>query len=240
MIFTLNKNRFLCLIFLLFMGKIFAQNMDSTQYFAFKKAKELYYSSISENSLRFVGKEETTLDGHTKGHPYYLKQDWTDGAVIYNDILYENIKIKFNITSQKLVIQHFGGYLRIELVSEKITSFTIAGQVFVYFKDDLLKNNEISTGFYRQLWQNKWTLLAKYNKTLNEEMIDSQIIKEYSESKDFFVYKKNEVIKVKSSVTLEKLFESKDVKKYAQKSELDFKKQPEIAYTELLKYCDVE
>ncbi len=232
---------FLFLFNLLYAGTIFAQNIDSTLSSAIINAKTFYTNTISSNSKLYIGGEETIIVGKAKGHPYYLKQDWQVGSLIYDGILYENVKLKYNLASQKLILQHYGGYLLIELVKDKISSFTIGGHAFVQTQNSISWASLVeSNTFYRQIWDNKYVLLSKYTKLQNNEMVDSQVIIDFSESKDIIFLDKKEAIKLKSISNIEKIFPQKDVKKYAKSKDLDFKNEPENAFCELIKYCEIE
>lgn len=233
-----NLFRFLSILYLLTNQFIFAQNIDSLLIIAKENAINIYKSSISQNSSIYNGKEDRQTDSKSKGHPYFGNQAWLLGDVIYNENIYKNIYLKYNTVSQQLILQHWGGFLKIELVKSKIKSFTILGQAFLNINSD--STSKIESGFYKQLYSENLLFLSKINKIKSESVIESEIITEFKEIKDYFLLKENNTFKIKSLSSFESVFPNKDIKKICNDLKLDFKKDEENSYVKLLKFCTIE
>lgn len=67
-----------------------------------------------------------------EGHPFFMDEGYLPGSVTYRGQKYNNVKIRFDIFSQQLLILHTGGKEIYEnyLSEEFVTAFTIAGKHF--------------------------------------------------------------------------------------------------------------
>src|SRR5690348_4441937 len=58
-------------------------------------------------------------------HPYFLNDDWFMGSIVYNNGLFENVPLLYNIYTDKVIAEHFYAASMIQLVSEKIDYFIL-------------------------------------------------------------------------------------------------------------------
>lgn len=186
----------------------------------------------------FSGREETDVVGKLKGFVYFENMAWQNGSVNYNNTLYENVLLKYNLVSQQLVTQHPGGYLRIQLIKEKIQSFTIAGHVFVHINKVLNDSKNSTKDFYEVLWDKKMLLIGSYSKKILESIVDNQTLKEVVIVKEFFLKQDNQFIKVKNEDSFEDFFKEKELKEFANQNNLDFKKSPESSFVKLFQFIE--
>ena len=79
--------------------------------------------------------------GQVDGHPYFLDEYFRDGAVYMADQLYEHLKLRYNLYTQRVEIEHRyadGSVIQFMSVPELMPSFSLGGRDFVrrQFGDD--------------------------------------------------------------------------------------------------------
>src|SRR5690348_16627231 len=75
---------------------------------SFSKAKAVYASSaIRSQSHLYNGSQYIDYTPIGEEHPYFLTNDWTNGTVIYDGEKYENVPLLYDISADKLVVEHF-------------------------------------------------------------------------------------------------------------------------------------
>lgn len=118
-----------------------------------------------ENSGLFNGIEyEPHPVIFTDGHPFFQLPSLQKGSVTYNGDTYEDVELMYDLVKDELVIGHFNGYSRVQLIKEKVDSFSIGELQFIHARE----NSSIAgllPGYYQLLYSGKMTLLQRIRKT---------------------------------------------------------------------------
>lgn len=72
--------------------------------------------------------------GQIGGHPYFLDETFRDGNVYVTDQLYEHLKIRYNLYTQKVEVEYAfsnGSLIQYMSVPEHMPSFSLEGRTFV-------------------------------------------------------------------------------------------------------------
>lgn len=125
-----------------------------------------------------------------KGSPYFSGEDWQKGSVTYEDIIYDNVSMKYDLVKDQLIVMNEEkGRLALELFSPRIKEFSYEGLKFIYIprKSPL----SLKEGFYQQLSNGKITALCKTENTLEDIIVDNKIKWRISQKKKYFIIDNN-------------------------------------------------
>ncbi len=236
---------FLFLFFLLFAKTTFGQIVQPDTLFvsnAIRQAKKIYTSYIASDAHLFNGIQyrELNLHNYDQGFPYFLSDDWSDGSIFYDGQLYEGISMLYDITHDKIIIDHPYSHFSIELINEKTKSFSISNHNFIRLVKDSLGTSPIRTGFYELLYDGKVKLYAKRKKEIHE-VLEGRIVTLTFENRDqFFVYKNRNYFSVRSKASVLKVFNDRksSLRKFYHKSNISFHANRDAALVESARFYD--
>lgn len=151
--------------------------------------KNLYYSQKGIESSLFNGKFHYAYNPSIEGIPYFQSGDWQKGTVVYENIPYENILMKYDLVKDQLVVtSKESGSVNISLFSPRVKEFTFSGLTFIYFNKRQDKSS-LPEGFYQQLIEGKVTAFAKSSKIITETIVGTTLYRKFEESKKYFIFK---------------------------------------------------
>lgn len=202
--------------------------------------RKYYATAIAENSLLFNGTEYYYDDRSLAGHPFLETTDFVKGTVTYNNILYTDIPLSYDILRDQVVafLPTSGGDIKMKLITEKINAFSIGGRSFVHVIKDSAAN--ISNGFYEVLHNGKVQLLAKRSKRIQENVSSLGVEKKVEDNNVFYIKKNNKYYEVSSrSSLLDVLNENKSqLSKFIKQSDIRYNKDVEYNIIRAVRYFD--
>ncbi len=204
-------------------------------------AKQIYQSAIFSNSQVFNGVEY--IDPFQKkkldGNPYFLNNDWQDGFVVYENQLYENLSLRYNLFQNKLLIEHNQSHATIELFNEKIKSFGISRHIFVWLTS-AADQSEIKEGFYDLLYSGTVKVYARRYKTMSEVIDPKIIVTKFVDKTKLFLFKNDQYFSITNKNSALNAFgEVKiEIKKFLSHQKINFRSDPEMALTAMARYYD--
>jgi len=100
--------------------------------------------------------------------------------------------------------------------------------VFVRLGASTDSTDEMSPGFYEQLYNGKSAVFVRHKKQLNTTTNQSEVYSEYVQYDAYFVRKGSEYYRVTSNKSLLDAFSDKkaEVRRFLREQRLDFKKDP--------------
>lgn len=221
---------FICCLILL--ESAFAQNAisrDSSRQLRIEAALALFKESPTEASTLYNGREYTRYSPTTKGHAYFMVNDWQTATILYDGITYADVPALYDMVKDELVIRHFNGVASVQLVKEKVDRFSIAGHSFVRVDPDSTREVQLLPGFYDQLHNGKTVLLVKRTKQILEHIVAQQIETSFEQKNNFFILKEGKYHSVKNAAALLHALgdKRKEVQQYLRKHQLKFRRDPE-------------
>ncbi|MBF9235855.1 hypothetical protein I2I05_00455 [Hymenobacter sp. BT683] len=173
------------------------------------------------------------------GHQFFSAPDRQPGSVEYNNQVFNNLRLNYDVVLDQVVLQHPTSPLTMRLINEQMRAFTLNDHQFVRLVADSASRNVIRTGYYEVLVDSQVQLLAKRAKRQQEQIIDGKIDVAYFDIDELFIKKGGvyHLIRNKSSVVRLLADRNKEIQRYIQEHKLNFnKKQREAATVELLRY----
>lgn len=138
---------------------------------AITNAIKQYHKLTNAPSALYNGPEyiEYYMTIHS-GHPFFDTIPFGNGSVLYDNVLYENVPLKFDLAKNEVILKDPSEIYSLTLVREKIAYFTVHGHKFIrVVKDE--SRRPLATGFYDLLYDGKSAqLLKKENKSVQTQV----------------------------------------------------------------------
>ena len=230
------------LIALLLPCTVFGQRASVDSSFreqAIRYAHARYVRSTADQARLYNGAEYVGHLPTIKGYPY-LDSLWRTGAVTYDGITYQNIRLLYDLVDDVVVVPHIDSVYRMQLQNIKVSRFSIADHQFIRIVRDTAHNVGLRTGFYDQLYDGRSKVLAKRVKTIRTELVQNSIKEEYLSENSFYIGKNGLFYPVKTKRSVLNLFadQKKTLRKYLRENRIKFAKNREAAIVKLTQQYD--
>lgn len=231
-----------CLLLLIIPASLSAQSMttDSSVYQqTLNNTLALYNHSVKQNSHLYNGSEYLYSGHGTKGFPYFESADTLTGSVYYDGNLYTNVPLRYDLTTDELVIIDYTKNYPIKLLAEKTYYFIADGHTFIN-----ASKNEVSpfvgeTGFYQLLYNNKTSLYARKYKTVITRTVQEGFADAYKQYNKYYLYKNEKLSKVNNEKQLLNILKKKaQLRRFIKAKKINFKKDFENAMIQVTTYFD--
>ncbi len=221
-------------------GQAFAPDTSSQQ----QKTNNLiqnFTTAIGEDSRLYNGPEYDQYDPAIKGNAY--ADDiivWKLGTVYYDDAIYTNVPMMFDVYKDCVVVLHYNKASRYTLLNDKLHYFNLSGHHFIYLNVDSVNNPGIHNGIYNQLYKGKTEVLAKRSKSIqtgttgNLENYFTAGKKEIYLKKGSIYYNINSVPSILKALQDKK----KQVQLFISDNRINYKADPEQALVKIASYYD--
>jgi hypothetical protein len=183
----------------------------------------------------------TKLYTTIKGHQFFLSDQKLNGSVTYDNHLFENVKIAYDIARNQVVVQHADNPFTLRLINKDIQNFTIDGHYFTRIVADSSNQAVIKTGFYELLLDKSFRVFAQRRKGTLEKVEEQKIILEFNPETRLYLEKSGVFYDINSRKNLILALGSKetDLKKYIKSNKLKFDtKQRESSIISAVNYFE--
>jgi hypothetical protein len=203
------------------------------------KAGDVYNPFIGKQSRLYNGNEHNGYSFKIIGHAYYLQKELETGSVVYDELEFANVRMMYDLFKDQVIVQHYNGFTKIGLVSEKVKEFTLFDHHFIRLIADSLSRSPILTGFYDEVYKGRLNVLVKRGKFLDERVKD-ELEREFLPFHLFIIQKDGVYLQVKNYKGLLAILKdrSKEVKQYLRKNRIKYRKGAENAIVKAVVYYD--
>jgi len=174
----------------LFCTPVLAQSSQSDSAFyqlAVYNALAFYQQSSGDQSRLLNGREYKPYRiEFAIGQPFFLSEKFTAGSIVYEDGYYENVQLLYDEVKGMLIAETG---VSIELITERIREFTIAGHFFTRLPADSA-NTQPDNDFYERLYSGKIEIYKKERKFLSEDVSDTEGVRGVVATKTFYYLRK--------------------------------------------------
>ncbi|HWK03849.1 MAG TPA: hypothetical protein VNS58_09460 [Puia sp.] len=201
---------------------------------------ERYQAAMDPDNRLYNGPEYLLRGQGVKGNPFFLSDSLLPGYLHYDDAIFNNIQLQYDIVQDDVIIDDYTHSAHIQLVKEKIKDFTIRQHRFRFLDPGKNASDFMKPGFYEQLTGTADSPLSLYAR--HEKKIDFPANPEeqarYAPSDSYFLQWENAFYQVETKrALLEILKDKKDLlKKYIGENNIDFKKNLELALIKTTSY----
>jgi len=198
----------------------------------------LYNRYIHGQSRLYNGSEYRDFLSKNDEHPYFGVDDWVFGEILYDDEVYNDVPLFYDIYHDKVITEHILNGSKLELISEKVARFSISGHNFVRLKEDEAKI--ITAGFYDLLYDGVTNVFCRREKLLQRKVESHDIIESFDERNRIFILKSGVYYPVRKKRSVLDVFGDKksELKSYMKDNTIVFKADREKAIVQLAKQYD--
>ena len=184
-------------------------------------AIQSYLSETKEYAALFSGKTEAPYDRTFTNHPYFETDQYRQGVLCYNEVVYQDIFMRLDLFRDELTVFSPNKPYRIVLENEKFSYAILNGFTFI------LSPNEAKTGskFMILIHDGSYPFVKQYRLSVKEEFFGITLSRSFRTQEQYFIYINNTAYPVKNKNTLLKLFpdRKKELNEYAKQHKLNFK-----------------
>jgi hypothetical protein len=220
--------------FLLLLSTAFTQ-------IAYSQNDSLFFAVLSEaktikdlNEPIFNGREHVNYHPAIQGTAYYPTGDWQQGSLIFQNIPYKNLSLKYDVVADELVVLHKDGFTGVVLFTPRIQSFALGKNVFNYLQANEAPSSR--AGIYEQLVKGKVSLYAKRSKVIVENIVSNTLERKFVNYYSFYVLKDGQYHAVKKQKDVMALVGEKknEITAWMKSSGIRFKSNPEQAMIQII------
>jgi hypothetical protein len=200
-------------------------------------AKHFYFTQRGGESAIYNGLQHDEYASSIDGFAYFQSPAWQNGWVIYDNVLYENIIMKYDLLKDQLiVVPNDSGEISIALFSGRVAEFSFNGVYFI--RADKAEDNVLTTGFYQQLAQGKITALAKRAKVIREKVIGTTVTHNFEEEAKYYLCKKGACYPIKNGKSILEVMndQRKEIQQFLSDNRLSYRKSPEKTIREVAEF----
>jgi hypothetical protein len=232
---AIMKHAKLHLLFLLLLYySTSAQNAFDSSY---AEAISVYTNTLSTNIHLYNGSEYIDYDHRVKGNPFFQSRSYTPGNIVYDEILYTNIAMFYDILHDDVIIKNYNDTALL-LVKEKISSFDLLNHHFIRLYLDSSEKHIESNAFYDVLCNGNAKLFARRKKVIVEKIVLQSSESNFNEADNYFIYNKNVFYELKNKASVLNALKDKKTAliKFLHQSKIKFRQNPEAAMIKMVTY----
>lgn len=192
-------------------------------------AKNSYSLQKGNQAAIYNGTIHISYSSEIEGIAYFYSVEWQKGNVLYDDIYYENILMKYDMVKDQLIVKakEIEGF-PIVLFSPRVKEFSLLGSKFIRV-DNTTTGSFLQTGFYQQLTQGKVIALARVTKNISEKIIDNKVDRKFKEKVKYYIFKDNLYYSIDKKNDLLNILKEhkKEVQGFIKENKLNFRKDLE-------------
>jgi hypothetical protein len=173
------------------------------------------------------------------GHVFYDTANFVNGSIVYDDILYPDVPMLYDLVRDELIIRNFNKLHFFSLTSSKVSQFTFLGKTFIRIMEDTLNGSIIQTGFYQRLYDGKIKVWAKRKKTILEYAdYGNRFRRMVSEKKQWYIYKDGRYYEVEGKGSILKVLQDKkkEIQQYTRKNRIRTRNNMDAALIQIVTY----
>ncbi len=237
----MNKLFVVVFIILSFTTLTHAQNSNKDSLFlktAIENTVQVYYNHIGDQATKFNGVQ---YPGYTvsfaDGHPYFKVNALNKGSILYDGVLFKDVDLLYDLVADCVVLQD--STHRIQLVNEKLKSFSILEDHFERVENNEANKTNITTGFYQVLTEGKATLYKKETKQIKEKYTNNNELSTLFEiTTHYFIKKEGKFFEINNKRSVYTILEpySKELNQFAKKEKLNYNRDKDFMLSSLVSH----
>ncbi|MES2796771.1 MAG: hypothetical protein V4683_12445 [Bacteroidota bacterium] len=233
------------LVLPLFINQAFAQSIENDSIFYAKAISNTiakYNNVISYQSRLYNGKQYASYPFTFKeGHPFFESIEMSKGSIVYDNQFCLDVLLQFDEVSEVVIFKdqtHFT-----QLLSDKISEFTLLGSKFIRIEKDSSNSIAIKkSGFFNVIYEGSTLVLKQEIKYIKEDIsIASDGIKRSINSKEqYYVRKNNEYFIVDSKKDMLNIFKNhrNEIVDYKKTNKLNFRNDKQNSLVKIAQFYD--
>lgn len=191
----------------------FPQNPGSDSLFynmAIANADNCYNSQAGAGAAFYNGLQYSSYIPKTNGHPFFIADSLMNSSIMYQDVLYKNIKIKYDLEQSRLALYDFNNTFLFCPGEEKISYFSIEGHFFENIHLPQFNKTGPAHGFFEKIFSgSNVQVYLKWEKQLFQPVKAEDTLAFYKEYQTWYISKQGLLHEVNGKRGLLKILEDK-------------------------------
>lgn len=212
-----------------------AQNLQDTPKVAITvdSLKSFYSAMNNSEAVLYNGKFHYGYSPLIAGIPYYESENWQTGSVIFENILYENVLMRYDLVKDQLVVQDKkNSGIGIALYTPRVKAFWYPGNTFYFFE----KNHDstsLAEGFYKEMAKGKVVLYGRFTKFVEETINGLTLERKFQNVNKFYIVKQGAYHEIRTKNNLLSVLKEhkSEIQNLWRSNGIIFKQQPQTAIT---------
>lgn len=228
---------FKTLLFLLSFHCAFAQNNQTS---VENSLVQSFNRQLANQSRLLNGVSYVDYAGKLDGNAFlYDNNDFVKATLVYDDIEYTDVPIVYDVVKDKVVTLLPNGYTKYSLLNDRLASFTLRNEKFIYFVPKDSTASQIP-GFYKLEHEGQASVLVKYSKTVKEIVDSYGARKKFTGKVDYYILSNDKLQRVNRDSDIHKILglDKGDLKQHLKAKNLKFRKQPEQTLVEAVSFLE--
>ncbi|MFI0428197.1 hypothetical protein [Mariniflexile sp. HMF6888] len=171
--------------------------LSNDTYYTLYDSFNLYENNDIFNGLEYVDEYKSLK---VDNHKFYKSYDFIEGFVIYNEQPYYNIKMKYDLLSDLIVLEFVSKKVNnLSLNSSAVSEFILGGDKFVRLDKNEVLNAFYGNGFFKETYKSdEYTLYVKYLKNKVEKIYDKKIYYVFTDDEVYVLFYKGKYYMIDS------------------------------------------
>jgi len=208
---------------------------------ALEHTLSVYYNQLGDQSPIYNGSLYRGYDVNFQGgSPYFLGGKATPGgSVVYDSMLFTNVRLIYDDLAQILVVEDEGFKLR--LVNERVSAFTIGGHHFVRIFPASGYQGLPDSGYFELSYPGTTSVLKWTKKKFREDISVSEGLTRFvDKSESYYIYAGRRWLYIKSRKDLLQILgdHRKEIQRFMKKNNLNYKKDKDNTIVQVAGYYD--
>lgn len=169
-----------------------------------------YDSKVGKENLDINnGKILLNYDIILKNNDRFYFQNYTLGSVVYDNQLYNNVLLNYDINNDDLIIKPNGENDKMPIVlnKSKVNSFYVNGKNYINLGYNKISNNEVEPGFYEEVFlNNNVNFYIRHIKDKRQIINENLVFDDFTEITSYIILYKNQYYKITNKKSLTTIF----------------------------------
>jgi len=232
---------FLWLFFLLG-GYLQAQQLirnDSTPFGAEKEMVISFVQSAENQLIIYAGKIEPFYPNYVVGHPYLDTNEFRNGILSYDGVVYPDIMLRLNLHTGQLTVSPPHRRNNVIIPSERF-DYAIIDSLYIFYNKPEKDIPALSEGYVVRLHNGKYPVFKRERQFLNTSIKERVVEMSFNKRRSIYIYADGKYNQVNSKGALLKLFKSKkkELNQFIKQHRLNFKTSPESSIVAVTRYYE--
>ena len=230
--------RSLCSFFLSFLfvtSFSYAQDSRQIQTISTEDIRS-YLSQVADYAIIYSGRIEDPYLLNPINHPYLDTSAFHAGTLCYNDIIYENVMLRYDMYRENILAKHSRLPYGVELNKEKVSWAIFNGYKLIVPKE-VDWTNVPDNRFLILLHEDTYPVIKIAGASLQNRVNNDKIEYYFNFNNQYYICVNGVCYPLKNKRSILDLFldKKRELNQYIKQVGLNFRKNPDVAFVELTK-----
>jgi len=203
-------------------------------------AFKVYEMGIGSQAGKYNGSQAPSYKPAViEKNPYYLAAAFKEGSIDYENMHYDHVQLMYDEVADIVLLSD--STHQIQLIKEKLKSFTIGTDKFINIWVDSNMTNLYASGYYQALAEGPISLLKKEVKKIRERIVGTEIVYQIDVTTDYYVKEKQNLYLIDGKKAIIKMLNNKsqELRKYINAEHLNYNKDKETMLIKVVNYYNL-